>query len=672
MQPRRRFKGNKAAAGKAPEVLPTPPEKFRQIDKLIAAGRYDEAVDKLRKLDEIEPDSADILRRLFSSAMDLGDWSTALGAGERLVLLEPDDPDCRFSLVKIYIAQSHAMHAMQHIKTLLDRWPTEKKLGDIKGLYDAVNADFDSNRRMSSFSEQDFFEVVYQNEETQILMAQGDCVEARRVALETIDLYPTFMPARNNLAEIAIMTADYAEARRINRLALEAEPDNVHALHLAIRLARLAFESADVVKDLAARLISSGQNAERKQYKVMEGLTFAGDSQGAIDIFQQMNVRELDDDTRAVVWHYAAVAYANLGDRDRAARLWRDAHRYDPGNRLFKENLEDLKKPEGERHGAVAFEITSLLPSSVIDELARLANKHDTKDEKAPHSTAAYIKSVIDAQPIMSTVLPAILDLCDSSTISLFSELLRGTEDPRIRDYACQFVLGKRGSDKLRFTIQATLSDIGYPFDATVKVWVKGKQHEVSLMGCEINYEKMVQFPPDVDELASPAFDLLMAKKYVRAEKALRAAVARFPEYPSLWNNLAASLEAQGKRDEAMEILEQVHERFPDYLFGRTALSVRFAAQGRLDEAKALLLPIKLQGKLHITEFLAVATAQMDIISRDPEAHASDMEMWLNMVEKAAPDYARLDYYLDLYDLKLMDEAVSTRKGRRRSSRDLA
>src|SRR6202020_2715051 len=99
-------------------------------------------------------------------------------------------------------------------------------------------------------------------------------------------------------------------------LALECEADNVHALHLAIRLGRLTFASPDVVANLADRLKASTQNAERKVYKVMDGLTFAGDNLGTIEFFGQVDIKSIDADDQAAILHSAAVAYSNSGNTD--------------------------------------------------------------------------------------------------------------------------------------------------------------------------------------------------------------------------------------------------------------------------------------------------------------------------------------------------------------------
>lgn len=394
---------------------------------------------------------------------------------------------------------------------------------------------------------------------------------------------------------------------------------------VALRLARVVFESEELVEDLAGRMKSSLRSAERRAYKVIEGLTLAGDSRGVVDAFQSINIGEVSEGDRALIDHYVAVAYANLGDNDRAARFWRDALRYDPEMEAAVANLDDLRKPVEQQHGSEAFSVNQLIPAVVLDELVKAAKSLKFKDGSRERSKSGYLKHALDTWPLLGTAQPAILDLCDGDMASLFVGFLEVIDDQRILDYADKLTLGHRGSDELRMRIQTLLSEREYPLGDKITMWLRGQECEVLLMGYKIDYEAMTLLPPEGGAIAAPACEHLASGRYKKAEIMFRDAVARFPDYPSLWNNLAAAVEKQRRSDEGMQIIERMFQKFPDYLFARTAIAMRRVRQSRIEEAKRVLEPIKLQGHLHIAEFRALAAARLEICSSDPAATPDEM-----------------------------------------------
>ncbi len=108
-------------------------------------------------------------------------------------------------------------------------------------------------------------------------------------------------------------------------------------------------------------------------------------------------------------------------------------------------------------------------------------------------------------------------------------------------------------------------------------------------------------------------------------------------------NNLAAAYELQGRRQEAEELLRRLHELHPDYLFARTSLAQLALRKGKVAEAEALLEPLVSQKRFHISEFAALAGAQIDLFlaKSDPTSARS----WFTMWESADPENPGLDYW---------------------------
>jgi predicted Zn-dependent protease len=121
------------------------------------------------------------------------------------------------------------------------------------------------------------------------------------------------------------------------------------------------------------------------------------------------------------------------------------------------------------------------------------------------------------------------------------------------------------------------------------------------------------------------------------AEPLLKEALALEPNSPDLMNNLAEAYELQGRADEAHALLLETHQRFPDYFFARAAVAIIRAKKGEVDEAKILLEPLRTQSKYHISEFVALCMAEveMDLAMGQPEA----ARHWANMLAQIEPDH---------------------------------
>ncbi|MCZ7669772.1 MAG: tetratricopeptide repeat protein [Chloroflexi bacterium] len=84
--------------------------------------------------------------------------------------------------------------------------------------------------------------------------------------------------------------------------------------------------------------------------------------------------------------------------------------------------------------------------------------------------------------------------------------------------------------------------------------------------------------------------------------------------------------ERQGHLQETRDLIEDTHARFPDYLFARIGLARLLTQEKRLEEARELIKPILSLPQLHISEFRALARAQMDIaLAADQIGRGTDL-----------------------------------------------
>jgi tetratricopeptide (TPR) repeat protein len=134
----------------------------------------------------------------------------------------------------------------------------------------------------------------------------------------------------------------------------------------------------------------------------------------------------------------------------------------------------------------------------------------------------------------------------------------------------------------------------------------------------------------DVQELAERAYDLLAHKDGPGAEIVLKQALKMEPDACDLRNNLCAAYEMQGRRGEAEALVREIHERNPHYFFGRTNLAQLCIKEGNLERAGRLLEPLLKQRRMHVTEFSALAGAQIHfhLASGDVDRARSWFKIW--------------------------------------------
>jgi predicted Zn-dependent protease len=114
------------------------------------------------------------------------------------------------------------------------------------------------------------------------------------------------------------------------------------------------------------------------------------------------------------------------------------------------------------------------------------------------------------------------------------------------------------------------------------------------------------------------------------AEKLYREALALEPDAPDLKNNLTAALMAQGREEEGIALLEEIHAQSPDYLFGRVGLARVALRDGNLEKAKALMEPLMNRRRFHVSEFRAWVQTQieMSLFQKQKDGARTWLEIW--------------------------------------------
>ncbi len=96
----------------------------------------------------------------------------------------------------------------------------------------------------------------------------------------------------------------------------------------------------------------------------------------------------------------------------------------------------------------------------------------------------------------------------------------------------------------------------------------------------------------------------------------------------------------QGREDEALAIVREVHARHPDYLFARARLAEDAVARRDFAAAKNLLDPLLSRRRFHHSEFGAFCHAQILLLSAEGKREAT--QSWLDIWRQIQPDDPRL------------------------------
>lgn len=232
------------------------------------------------------------------------------------------------------------------------------------------------------------------------------------------------------------------------------------------------------------------------------------------------------------------------------------------------------------------------------------------------------------------------MTLGDRETREFVMDFIRIAETPEMLQTLYDFAQSQYGADDLRMEAIQFIN-LNYPAmlpeNRQVPMWVNGQQTELIMLGFEITDEQdsVEGLSKEILEKHEAAYDLLMDEEPDEAETLLHEIIAEAPDFNSAYNHLAVAYAQQGRNEEARVLVEEMLARFPDYLFARVAMA-RMMTQGKkLEEARWLLEPILRRQRLHISEFRALASAQMDIALEDkqPEAARTWLEMWRQIEE---------------------------------------
>ena len=626
---------------------------YRELDDLQALvnrKRYKEAYPPLLALNERYPRQVDILYLLLHVAGVLQDYKQLVDSGEITCKIAPNDPDVFLALGHAYIHQGRTSFAIQTFEHFLKRWPQHAEFEAIQEI--VVKA---KQLRDEFFQKQGLFgeeaeKLALLHEEIQNNLQRGRHREVRTLVQQALAIKPNFPPALNNLSLAYFLEGNSPKAIETAEKILQFDPGNIHALSNLVRF-YCSLGKWEEAREFGERLKASQDDATDKPLKVAEALSFLGDDAGVIatlsfkstPLLKKADSEEIDIESFAQnnphYQHLLGVASMRLGNEAEARKHWEKAIELGPDTNWAEENLKDLSQPLEARNGPWAFPLGHWMSHEIHAELhAQIA-----KSGKHEGSLGKNLQAFFQRHPEILSVLPVILERGDPKGREFVMGLAGVSKMPELYALVDNFVLSSHGSDQQRMEALQLLQNAGVYERNTTRMYLRGEWTEIASWNFEIYQEPESKHGDEVTELGIAAMEALHAREGEMAEALLKQALAIEPDSPDLLNNLAAAYAEQGRTEEMRTLVRQIHESYPTYFFGITNAATNAVWNGHIEEAKALVEPLLSQKRLHVSEFVALAKVQIQILLS--ENLVDSAKSWLGMWEEVYPDHPRfLDF----------------------------
>lgn len=648
MPKNRRKKQRRRTRTRAKSTVRGAPEALRE--GLIEAGRlqrqrkWAKARELLEGLDRHYPRRAEVLGALVDLYYELGDITSGQSACQRLASLRPDDPEVRLMLAGSCMSNVYPALALRNFRVFLEHWPDDPRADEVRRTVASLEAEMGPLLEDLGLTGEDGLQLAALHEEVLCCLQQGQFDQGRQVAEQLLERHPGFVPAINNLGETYFREGRADEAVAAARRVLQQDPDNFHALANLTRYLCLSGR-ADEAQPWAERLKSVRSTHSDVWIKKAETFSYLGDDHAVLEAYQGARQHRDWETDRAegLLNHLAAVAALRLGREKDARRHWKRALKLDPGLDVAEANLEDLNKPQDQRHGPWAYEVNHWLPEGLVRKLISRLDRVQRRGNEG--MVAREARRFLQNEPQLAAILPMLLDRGDPTGREFAFRVAMLAQTPEALEALHDFALSRRGPDRLRHEAVPKLRETGRLPAGPARMWIKGQWHDTLLFGFEIHDEPSRAHQPEVEDLACEAITALKSDDAQAAERLFKQALQIEPHAVDLLNNLATAYRLQGRFDEWRRLVHEIHQRDPDYLFGRVNMALDYLEGGDTEEARKMLHPLLSRQRFHRSEFAALGQAQIELCLA--EGHLDGARLWLDVWKDIDPDHPDLDYWQD-------------------------
>jgi tetratricopeptide (TPR) repeat protein len=621
-----------------------------EIHQCIDDGDIDEALHLLDLLANRFPKSAAVAEVELGVYGRVGDHARASRAAKRLLKQVPQNPEAMYGYADAALRCFRVSLALIQFRKFLDRWPHHELTGRAQEAIEVCESE--SRRRVKVANEQGGLDLEFENgglefyarhEESLEQLESHNLAQAIELLEQNIEQQPRFMSSRNNLAICHFYQGDLEEAVRTARATCEIAPDNRFA---EANLIKIEFLSGNPEKanELAGVAMADPPKDQDPFTALVESFGYLGRDEDLIALSEMLDqVTPLDDDKQADLLHHFAVAHFRLGDKSEAERLWAACLDNDPNHDDALENLDDIDMENG--HAAWSHKINKWLPKPFMEAMVK----------RYENSTVPVAGALASDNPVVATVVPALLDRGDPVAREFALNFAMGDGTPPMLAALKDFAFGTRGPDALRHKALTRLKEKSIVDAGPHRFYSRGSWTEIKLIGFEITDEP-IESELWKSELMEHGYWAMREGEWDEAEEVFRQVLDREPDCPSARYNLAGLWQRRQRGDElerAKKEIRQIHADHPDYAFAALALAIDEADSGEMEIAKKLIGNVFQSPKLHISEAMMLLTTQVQValFDDDPDTAESALKMMCQIAHEDDPRVAQLRERIDLYRL---------------------
>lgn len=600
-----------------------PTAQIDRIYELMDEGDFSGAHKLAVRIVEKHPRDAEALEAILTIYISMGNYPLAWDVSNQLCAIEPNNLIHVQNQITLSITNNLPFTAQALINKILPRLTDEEPRETLYRMKKTVDEACLKIREGDTQSAALSAENAIKMEAIQIYMQIDKLELVRKLAWEILESAPDLIAPRNNIALTHMLAGELDTALEYANQTIEKAPDNFHAL---ANLAQIKWRmgKADEARQIASKLIHLPDTNADYAHKVIETLAYLGDY-AAIRKFYEHDPRCADPEQRELTTHLIAVALARTGDEKRARKLWKTIV---ANLELAQDNLEDLEKPIGERSGAWPFGLFYWVPRAWLEKLASVRAKSST-------SLTAELRKTFATMPYLEGLLPILFEHGDPLGREFALDMAINLELPIL----LEFGKSPHGPDTARTRALSEAINIGLLKRGTIVTgYSRGKQTELQPMAYKITWEPSPSsHPKKIQRLIERAHALTSEGKLEEAEVLVDEGLSLLPDERTLLNYKFGILKATHRKAESRVILERTLEAHPDYFFGRCSKAEILVEDGHYDEAQAILDELHTQAEFHGSEFLAMASAFINLFLAQKNKEAA--KTWLDMLENLFPDH---------------------------------
>jgi tetratricopeptide (TPR) repeat protein len=314
---------------------------FERAVQSLDRYHYDKALKYFRRAVEYEPDNAVNHCNMAGILSEMGNYEESNAILEHILeQIDPNMFECHFYMANNYANMELFEKAEHSILIYLEQDPKGDFMEECEEMLEFLSFELERPAPISKIkSREEFFE----HDKARMLLEEGKFSEAVRVLKKVVKKYPDFLAARNNLALAYYYMGQFDKAMQMIQEVLEIEVGNLHALcNLAIFYQHSGVLSE--AKELMEFLRKTIPFHHEHVFKLATTMGILGEHSIAYQHFKRLlGEPEFQDDP--CLYHYTAVAAANISRFNEARRYWKQADQLDDNvevARFYLNVLEDL------------------------------------------------------------------------------------------------------------------------------------------------------------------------------------------------------------------------------------------------------------------------------------------------------------------------------------------